>query len=308
LLLDAISKVIELTSAACSRSGIPGWRQSNHNFKKIRKLFHKARKTYRSKAKSEAKREKRDQMIREAHLAYIDVVDSFLSRAKESFHILLGTAQISERKAEEIGRYIHHAERQIDQIQRRVIHGETIAHDEKVFSIFEEHTEWIVKGKAGISQELGLRVCILEDQYGFILHHLVMEKQEDKDVAVPITLGAKQRFPNLRSCSYDKGFYTPSNRGMLRQILAQVTLPKKGRVAQKEKEIEYSEEFVRNRRQHSAIESAINALENHGLDRCLDRGIIGFERYVAMAVVARNIHILGHMIQQQQKKKMKRAA
>ncbi|MDY6990946.1 MAG: hypothetical protein SWQ30_23130, partial [Thermodesulfobacteriota bacterium] len=38
----------------------------------------------------------------------------------------------------------------------------------------------------------------------------------------------------------------------------------------KDKEIEHSEEFIKSRRKHSAVESSINALENHGLDRCLD--------------------------------------
>ena len=60
-----------------------------------------------------------------------------------------------------LGNYMSHAERQIDQIRRRVIGGERISHEEKVFSIFEEYTEWISKGKAGVPQELGLLVCIL---------------------------------------------------------------------------------------------------------------------------------------------------
>ncbi len=47
---------------------------------------------------------------------------------------------------------MRHAERQIDQIRRRVIGGERIPHDEKVFSIFEEHTQWIRKGKAEVLQ------------------------------------------------------------------------------------------------------------------------------------------------------------
>lgn len=62
------------------------------------------------------------------------------------------------------------------------------------------------------------------------------------------------------------------------------------------KEIEQSEEFVESRRKHSAIESSINALENHRLDRCLDHGLDGFERYVALSVLARNIQILGHLL------------
>ena len=85
-----------------------------------------------------------------------------------------------------------------------------------------------------------------------------------------------------------------------------VVLPKKGRLSAKDKQIEHSEEFVESRRKHSAVESSINALENHGLDRCLDHGLDGFRRYVALAVLARNIQILGQLIQQKELKRQKR--
>jgi IS5 family transposase len=49
------------------------------------------------------------------------------------------------------------------------------------------------------------------------------------------------------------------------------------------------------------VESAINALEVHGLDKCPDRGIEGFKRYVALAVVARNIQRLGALLRQQER-------
>ena len=85
----------------------------------------------------------------------------------------------SPQAIEAIESYLAHANRQVDQIHRRVISGEVIPHCEKIFSVFEPHTEWISKGKAGVPVELGLRVCVLEDQYGFILHHHVMEHQTD---------------------------------------------------------------------------------------------------------------------------------
>ena len=202
--------------------------------------------------------------------------------------------------------YIRHAERQIDQIRRRVVLDEKIPHEEKVFSIFEPHTEWISKGKAGVPQELGLRVCVLKDQYGFILHHLVMEQLTDDKVAVAIAQGAKDRFTNLAGSSFDKGFHSPYNRTELAKILDYVILPKKGRLSATEQKIEQSEEFVESRRKHSAVESCINALENHGLDRCLDHGLHGFKRYVALSVLARNIQILGHLLQQKELKRQKR--
>jgi hypothetical protein len=205
-----------------------------------------------------------------------------------------------------IENYLSHADRQIDQIRRRVLKGESIAHHEKVFSIFEEHTEWISKGKAGVPQELGLRVCILEDQYGFILDHHVMENQKDVDIAVMMVLEAKRRYAALSGCSFDKGFYSPENKGTLEGLLDEVILPKKGKLSEKDKQIEYSKQFIEARHQHAAVESAINALENHGLDRCPDHGIWGFKRYVALAVLARNLQLLGAKIRQKELKRQKR--
>ena len=149
-------------------------------------------------------------------------------------------------------------------------------------------------------------MCVLKDQYGFILHHLVMEQQTDDKVAIAIAQGAKDRFVNLAGCSFDKGFYSPYNRRELGNILDHVILPKKGRLSAQDQTIEQSEEFVEARRKHSAVESSINALENHGLDRCLDHGLHGFKRYVALSVLARNIQILGHLIQQKELKRQKR--
>jgi len=68
---------------------------------------------------------------------------------------------------------------------------------------------------------------------------------------------------------------------------------------------EHTEAFIKSRQKHSAVESAINALENHGLDRCPDHGIYGFKRYVALAVLARNIQILGAGVQYKTIKRMK---
>jgi len=39
----------------------------------------------------------------------------------------------------------------------------------------------------------------------------------------------------------------------------------------------------------------------HGLDKCSDHGINGFKRYVALAVVARNIQRLGALLREQEK-------
>ena len=56
--------------------------------------------------------------------------------------------------------------------------------------------------------------------------------------------------------------------------------------------------FIEARRKHSAVESAINGLESFGLDLCPDHGISGFKRYVALAVLARNIHRFGVVVRE----------
>jgi len=98
---------------------------------------------------------------------------------------------------------------------------------------------------------------------------------------------------------------SPYNFIELNKLLESATLPKKGKLSLADKEIEYSEEFICERKKHPAVESAINALENHGLDICPDHGTDGFDRYVALAVTARNIQILGTIIQKKELRRQK---
>ena len=314
LLTDAVRRVILLCGQAGEDYEIEGWRQYRYNYRSIRKLYQQAQKQKPSSSKDEDKKEAKRQEIIEAHEALIGRCEEFLDRAAITL-VELEALPLTGALIEEIQRFMVHADRQIDQIRRRVIQGEKIPHEEKVFSVFEEHTEWIQKGKAGVPVELGLRVCVLEDAMGFVLHHKVMERQTDDKVAVEMVTETQAQFPNLRQCSFDKGFYTKDNREQLQGILDTVILPKKGRWSKQDRAIESDEEFVAARKQHPAVESAINALEVHGLDRCLDHGLDGFNRYVALAVVGRNIQKLGSIllqrekeIEQKKRQKLKRAA
>ena len=56
---------------------------------------------------------------------------------------------VEETTCQSIQGFIAHAQRQLGQVERRLLRGEAIAHEEKVFSVFEEHTRWVSKGKAG---------------------------------------------------------------------------------------------------------------------------------------------------------------
>jgi hypothetical protein len=116
-------------------------------------------------------------MIEEAYANFINASKTLLDKAKETLNKLPANDLMSALTIESILSFISHAERQIAQLSRRVILKESIPHSEKVFSIFESHTEWLCKGKAGVPVELGLKVCVSSDQHGFILRHQLMEKQ-----------------------------------------------------------------------------------------------------------------------------------
>ena len=306
LLYDASRKVIELTSKLCEIIGISEWRQHRHLLANIKKLFNIVNRLKHSTSKDEKKNALRAQQIVDAHRNYIELVEVYLDRARATLCVITDMEMANVGLSMMIERFMVHADRQIDQIRRRILNDEKIPHAQKVFSIFEEHTEWISKGKAGVPQELGLKVCILEDQYGFILHHHVMKRQTDEQVAVQMVDASKEKFPRLNACSFDKGFHSPDNQRDLRQRLNHVVLPRKGKLSEKNRKIERSATFVAFRKQHAAVESAINALESHGLDRCRDHGLHGFKRYVALAVLSRNIQKIGAAIRENALKRIKR--
>jgi len=304
LLWDAVRKTIEICAALCETHGLTDWRQSAYNLRQFKKLYRHAQKLKHSTSKDAGKRQDKQAAMRDAHRSYLEQARVHLERAQDT-RCQLKRIVLAEVFLAELDTFMQHAARQIDQIDRRVLQGQTIPHDEKVFSLFQPHTEWISKGKAGVPVELGLRVCVVEDQHRFILHHQIMQKTTDDAVAVEVVEQTKLRFDALQSVSMDKGFHSADNQIKLAEIVDLVILPRKGRLNVVDKARESDAEFVQLRRQHSAVESAINALESHGLDICPDHGIVGFRRYVGLAVVARNIQRLGAVLRQQEMERIR---
>lgn len=302
LLWDAIRKLIVLSADLAQEQRLSLWRWHRHYLREFKKQFRFTQRLKHSTSKDEAKKRLKQADIKAAHQDYIALAQTHLARAV----VLREQISSDHPMLNQLESWIGHGLRQIDQIERRVIKGEKIPHAEKVFSIFQPHTEWISKGKAGVPVELGLRVCVMEDQHQFILHHQVMEKTTDDKVAISIVEETQARFPEVQSVSMDKGFHSKANQALLKERLGSVVLPKKGRLSKQDKDREHANEFVQKRNQHSAVESAINALQVHGLNLCRDHGIEGFKGYVALAVVSRNIQRLGAILKQQNEAKEKR--
>lgn len=301
LLWDAIRKTVMICGRASVERGWSDWRQYQHNVRAFKRKSRGISKLKRSGGRDAAKREAKNQEIQQAHRDYIEAAQAYLERARQTRVRLEKEAKVNLIVAvelKELDRFMQHAERQIEQIRRRVLEGESIPHEQKVFSVFEEYTEWISKGKAGVPVELGLKVAVVEDQYRFILNHRVLQKTEDVEAAAPLIEETQKKYGTLHSASFDRGFHSPENQTDLKKIVKLVVMPKKGQSTAQDIKRESAPDFIRLRNQHAAVESAINALECHGLDRCLDHGIGGFKRYVALAVLARNVLRVGQIVHQ----------
>src|ERR1019366_6095980 len=97
----------------------------------------------------------------------------------------------------------------------------------------------------------------------------------------------------IASLSFDKGFTRAQDRDWLSLYVPEIVMPKRGKKTAVETERESGKKFAALRRAHRAVESNINSLEHHGLNRCLDAGLQGCRRHVGGGVMSYNRHVIG---------------
>ena len=301
LIVDGVRKIMELCVKLYECYDIVGWRQHEHMLKKVKQIN---RRITRISARKGANYKHR------MELQY----RKLLGRAKGIFERAIETCEILENGCEldfsaiaqiaEIKRFMGLTQQVCDTARRRVLEGEDdVPNEDKLFSIFETHTQLYRRGKAGQLNQFGRLVLVCEDAAGFISHHYVMPRDvQDQDVAVEQTRIMQERLQKrVEEISFDRGFHSPANQTGLAEIVNDVCLPKPGSKQSVEQLELASVKFHQAKQRHPGIESAIGALQSgNGLVRCRDVGEVGFERYVALAVLGRNIHALGKLIISQQ--------
>lgn len=97
-----------------------------------------------------------------------------------------GAEEIQKEALESMEYFYQMLEKHRDLVERRIIKEEQIPVGEKVYSLFEPHTEWLSKGKANKRVELGHNLVIASDQWGFIGYHQVVEKEADVSLILPL--------------------------------------------------------------------------------------------------------------------------
>jgi hypothetical protein len=290
LLWDAGRKCVDLIEKYRDQMGyaLPGWRKAKEWRRQLKSCERiTSHIVYRGGPNKEAR-------VKQAVRDYLTVGHALAAKVQAS---LLGLCEQPVETAhwEALEYFQRMLDKHLDLVNRRLLEEETIPAHEKVFSLFEPHTEWIQKGKQRPNVELGHRLLIATDQHQLIQDYAVPVGQVDVDQSVPVTDRLLGRYGagSIASLSFDKGFTRTQDRELLSLYVPTVVMPKRGKKNAAELERESQKKFVALRHQHSAVESEINCLEHHGLNRCLDVGIEGYLRYVGYGVMSYNLHMIG---------------
>ena len=308
LLWDSSRKCLDMIKVLKKETRLEGWRKIKHIRKTIKSIF---RATSHQVFKG-----KKEDLKKQSVKIYLQHTEQLVHRCQDILKSNIVVASPAAMLAlAELHRYKNYAVKHIDLVRRRLLEGEVIPAADKIYSIFEPHTEWIAKGKLDKRVELGHLLLTTTDQHHFIVDYKVMESEKDPSQIAPLIERIQQKFKDQKiySHSFDKGFYSKDNLQALQQSgIHEVVMPKKGKLDKEEKQREGSKQFKKLRYAHSAVESNINMLEHHGLNRCADKGLHGYKRYTGLSVLAYNLHILGNCLiekeKQEEKKRLKKQA
>lgn len=298
LLWDSVRKCLDTIEWLSVHIMLSGWRKLKDWYRKMKKLYRACSNIHRKKGKNYATR------LSAATTKYLKFARLLLAKVDLLLGDMTGGVSIIvEGLKISLLSYKGYLEKFIDLVDRRILQGEKIPHGDKIFSIFEPHVEWLTKGKEGKKVELGHNVLVTTDQYNFIVDHEVVIKQKDAALVLPLVKRLGKSYGgdhyNLKSISFDRGFYSGPVKKALQGYFEQVIMPKPGKKNHEEENEELQKSYEKLRKKHSAVESNINELEHSGADKVRDKGLDGFKNYMAWSVVAHNLKRLGRIVMEQ---------
>lgn len=295
LIRDGITKLLTLCEPLAKTLDVPGWRQSEHLLKKVQ---YQARDIDRIASKKGPNYHLKLKTLYKKLLKRSGQILEKVREVQTALLILDGPASPSPQSIE-IRTFVENTERVRDTARRRVLMGEKVPNSDKLFSLFELHTQLYKRGKAGDPVQFGRLTLVCEDAAGFIIHHYLMPRESaDRDVVIAQARVIQAKYQNrIKKLSFDRGFHTPDNQRELAKIVDEPCLPKPGHKQAAEQAREASVTFHESRRRHAGVESAIGALQaGNGLKRCPDKTEVGFERYIALGILGRNLQVLGRLL------------
>lgn len=260
----------------------------HHRFhdKKVKKLFTFIGRHAASKSKATQRKVKQHYRVLIGRVRWIQHVGQ----------AVLDQVEAAGYACPELAHYLPLVHQIVHQADQRVLQGVKLAADEKLYSLFEEHTELIKRGKAGKMIEFGHKVLLAQTDEKFIHHYQVMAKRrEDKDLLRPALEAHKDlfgRYPEV--VAGDKGFYENMKQiAVLESQIRTVSIGKKGRRNPQEQARESSEAFVEGQRFRAGVEGSISVLKRaFRLGCCLFKGFKNYAASVGLAVLCHNLVLL----------------
>jgi hypothetical protein len=294
LLWDCARKCLDTVSFFLEKyPDIQGWR-------KINNWYSEAKSMMRALGKATSGGKDKETRIKKTTQQYLQKPQALVEKITTSQLALPIIDESDLAQILNLERFLTLLKKHIDLVDRRLLKGEIIPQEEKMYSIFEEYTEWVTKGKLHPNVELGKKTAITTDQYGLIVDYRIMDKESDPGIVLKLASKILGKY-KVGSWSFDKGFWHKDNWELLKDEVGKLVMPKKGKRNLAQEAEETNRGFVRLRMKHSAIESNINELEHRGLDRCPDRGYGHFKRYIGLAVGAYNLRRIGERLLDEQK-------
>jgi IS5 family transposase len=197
---------------------------------------------------------------------------------------------------QQIDQYIGLGRRVVSQARRRVIEGESVPNEEKLFSIFEPHTELLKRGKAGKNLEFGHMIQIQQVAEKFITDYDVFDKRPvEHGLLESVLKSHKKLFGHYPAeLAADKGYY--ENMDAIRRLehkVPMVSIGKKGRRTLEETAREHDPLFRLAQRFRAGIEGSIAFLKRMlRLARCFNKGWEHFVSTIGQTVLAHNLLVL----------------
>lgn len=301
LIYDGLRKVATLAAALAEKHGQSGWRQQKQLLRNAKEIVRQIGRAARAKGLGADR-------FKPGYQRLLALAEDLLQRARQlllTLHFRTEGQGIDwlgeglEGPREELWHYVLLTEKVCGTARRRVLFGETVLNEDKIFSMFEPHTELIKRGKQPDPIQYGHKVLVIEDAVGFICHYAVVANGIlDQDTLVPAMTELQARMGGkIERASFDRGFHTADNQKALATIVSHACIPKKGRLSGRQQQEEATVEFRQARQSHPGIESAIAALQaGNGQERCRDQSKLGYERYVGLGILGRNLQILGKLL------------
>jgi IS5 family transposase len=233
-----------------------------------------------------------------AYRDLLKVTEETMGYAREALVQLEKSSDVKAlRLSARIAHYLEQAELVVDQTSRRVLFGQEVPADEKTFSIFEEHTDILIKDKRDIFY--GHKLTVTGGRSGLILDWVV-ERGNPADSTLAVRMIERQneiydRVP--RQAAFDGGFASKANLQEIKDLgVSDVSFSKKrGLDVLDMVKSHWVYRKLRNFR--AGIESWISFLKrSFGLERAYWRGEEGFARYVGASIVAANLVTLTRLM------------